>query len=135
MSAFAALRWVRRFVWCDARVPSFVSLCDSHFSSQKLTDAAAARGLALCSRSGAITHVENYRELKMEKIRGTSDRAYYYGKRMTMLRVLLDGEHIKGRPNTAPHSSLDGEYRVAGHLGASCVLGSLFSLCLGIFYV
>ena len=81
------------------------------------TDAAAARGLALRSGSGAIKHMETkyFRlqqkeknlKLRIENIRGTVNPAdlmtkHLDGKRLVMLCELLNIKHIGGRPKSAP---------------------------------
>ena len=81
------------------------------------TDAAAARGLALRSGSGAIKHMETKyfwlqqkeknQELRIEKIRGTVNPAdsmtkHLDGKRLVMLCELLNIKRIDGRPSSAP---------------------------------
>ena len=89
------------------------------------TDAAAARGLALRSGSGAIKHMETKyfwlqqkeknQELKIDKIRGTVNPADFMtkhldGKRLVMLCELLNIKRIDGRPNSAPKLTVDTEY-------------------------
>ena len=89
------------------------------------TDAAAARGLALRSGSGAIKHVETkyfwlqqkekIQELRIEKIRGTVNPAdlmtkHLDGKRVVMLRELLNIKRIDGRPGSATKLTIDTEY-------------------------
>ena len=89
------------------------------------TDAAAARGLALRSGSGAIKHMETKyfwlqqkernRELRIEKTRGTVNPAHLMtkhldGKRLVMLCELLNIKRIDGRPSSAPKLTIDAEY-------------------------
>ena len=89
------------------------------------TDAAAARGLALRSGSGAIKHMETKyfwlqqkeknQELRIEKIRGTVSPAdlmtkHLDGKRLVMLCELLSIKRIDGRPSSAPKLTIDTEY-------------------------
>ena len=87
--------------------------------------AAAARGLALRSGSGAIKHMETKyfwlyqkeknQELRMEKIRGTVNRAdlmtkHLDGKRLVMLCELLNIKRVDGRPSSASILTIDTEY-------------------------
>ena len=86
--------------------------------------AAAARGVALRSGSGAIKHMETStlccsrkknQELRIGKIRGTVNPAdlmmkHLDGKRLVMLCDLLNIKHIGGRPSSAPKLTMDPEY-------------------------
>ena len=89
------------------------------------TDAAAARGVALCSGSGAIRHVETKyfwlqqkeknQEVRIEKIRGTVSPADLMTKhldeqRLTKLCDLLSIKRTSGRSNSAPMLTVDTEY-------------------------
>ena len=89
------------------------------------TDAAAARGLALRSGSGAIKHLETKyfwaaaerenQELRIEKIRGTVNPAdlmtkHLCGKRLLMLCELLNIKRIDGRQSSAPKLTIATEY-------------------------
>ena len=89
------------------------------------TDAAAARGLALRSGSGAIKQMETKyvwlqqkeknQELRIEKIRGTVNPAdlmtkHLDGKRLVMLCELLNIKRVDGRPSSAPKLTSDTEY-------------------------
>ena len=86
------------------------------------TDAVAARGLALRSGSGAITHMETKyfwlqqkeknQELRIEQIRGTVKPADLMtkrldGKRLVTLCDLLNIKRINGRPTSAPKLTVD----------------------------
>ena len=56
-----------------------------------------------------------YRELKIGKMRGTSNPSalltkHLNGKQMTTMCGLLDVEHMVGLPSAAPQMSVDGEY-------------------------
>ena len=89
------------------------------------TDAAAARGLALRSGSGAIKHMETKyfwvqqqeknQELRIEKIRDTVNPAdlmtkHLDGKRFVMLCDSLSIKHNSGRPSSAPKLTMDTAY-------------------------
>ena len=87
------------------------------------TDAAAARGLALRSGTGAIKHMETKyfwlqqneknQELRIDKIRGTINPAdltkHLDENRLMILRDLLNSKHIGGRPSSAPNLAKDTE--------------------------
>ena len=88
------------------------------------TDAAAARGLALRSGSGAIKHMETkHFWLQQKEKTGAQDREdprhsqsrrlmtkHLDGKRLVTLCELLNIKRVDGRPSSAPKLTLDTEY-------------------------
>ena len=90
------------------------------------TDAAAARGLALRSGSGALKHMEtkylslqqkeNNQELRIEKNRGTVNpkdfmtKQRFNGKRLVTLCELLNIKRVDDRSSSAPKLMVDTDY-------------------------